>query len=96
MDCGAASAWAMCAVIPWRAASAAVMTALAKAILSALAWLFTTIPARPTMQYLKPRISFQALDALAASRSDNEAAERLNEARARLFKSFSSHSKSAA
>ena len=47
-------------------------------------------------QYLKPGISFQALDALAASRSDNEAAERLNEARARLFKSFSSRSKSAA
>jgi len=47
-------------------------------------------------QYLKPGISFQALDALAASSSDNEAAERLNEARARLFKSFSSRSKSAA
>lgn len=47
-------------------------------------------------QYLKPEISFQALDALAASRSDNESAERLNEARARLFKSFSSRAKSAA
>ncbi len=47
-------------------------------------------------QYLKPEISFQALDALATSSSDNEAAERLNEARARLFKSFSSRSKSAA
>jgi hypothetical protein len=47
-------------------------------------------------QYLKPGVSFQALDALAASSSDNEADEHLNEARARLFKSFSSRSKSAA
>ena len=47
-------------------------------------------------QYLKPGVSFQALDALAASSSDNEAAEHLNEARARLFKSFFSRSKSAA
>ena len=47
-------------------------------------------------QYLKPEICFQTLDAFAASSSDNEAAERLNEARVRLFKSFSSRSKSAA
>jgi transposase InsO family protein len=47
-------------------------------------------------QYLKPGISFQALDARAAALSDNEAAQRLNEARAKLFKSFSNRSKSAA
>jgi hypothetical protein len=47
-------------------------------------------------QYLKPRISFQDLDALAAAISDNDSAQRLNEARARLFKSFSNRSKSAA
>src|SRR5690348_16889503 len=48
----AASACAMCAVSPRRAASAAVMMALAKAIPSALPWLFTTMPVRPTMQAL--------------------------------------------
>lgn len=47
-------------------------------------------------QYLKPGISFQELDALAAAISDNDCAVRLNEARARLFKSFSNRSKSAA
>lgn len=47
-------------------------------------------------QYLKPGISFQGLDALAAAISDNDCAQRLNEARARLFKSFSNRSKSAA
>jgi hypothetical protein len=47
-------------------------------------------------QYLKPGISFQDLDALATSISDNDAAQRLNEAKARLFKSFSNRSKSAA
>lgn len=46
--------------------------------------------------YLKPGISFQHLDALAAAISDNDCALRLNEARARLFKSFSNRSKSAA
>jgi hypothetical protein len=39
-------------------------------------------------QYLKPGVRFQDLDALAASISDNDSARRLNEARARLFKSF--------
>ncbi len=47
-------------------------------------------------QFLKPGICFEHLDALAASISDNDAAERLNEARARLFKTISSRSKSAA
>jgi hypothetical protein len=47
-------------------------------------------------QFLKPGISFQSLDALARSISDNEAAQRLNDDRARLFKSISNRSKSAA
>jgi hypothetical protein len=47
-------------------------------------------------QFLKPGISFQSLDALACSISDNDAAQRLNDARARLFKSISNRSKSAA
>jgi hypothetical protein len=46
--------------------------------------------------YLKPGLSFQDLDALAAAISDNDSAQRLNEARARLFRSFSNRSKSAA
>lgn len=36
-------------------------------------------------QYLKPGISFQTLDAMANQYSDNEAARRLNQARAELF-----------
>jgi transposase InsO family protein len=47
-------------------------------------------------QFLKPGISFKLLDAFAGSHTDNQAAERLNEARAKLFRSFSSRSKSAA
>lgn len=47
-------------------------------------------------QYLKPGICFQELDALAAAISDNDCARHLNEARARLFRSFSNRSKSAA
>jgi hypothetical protein len=47
-------------------------------------------------QYMKPGIRFQDLDALAALISDNDSARRLNEARARLFKSFSNRSISAA
>lgn len=47
-------------------------------------------------QYLKPGISFQNLDALAQAISDNDCAQHLNDARARLFKSFSNRSKSAA
>ena len=37
-------------------------------------------------QYLKPGISFQRLDAIAYALSDNEAARRLNQARAQLFR----------
>jgi transposase InsO family protein len=47
-------------------------------------------------QFLKPGITFANLDALAASISDNEAAQRLNEARAKLFKTIFNRSKSAA
>jgi hypothetical protein len=47
-------------------------------------------------QYLKPGLCFQDLNALAAAISDNDSAQRLNEARARLFRSFSNRSKSAA
>src|SRR5262249_52124092 len=43
------SACAMCAVRPRRAATAAVVMALENATPSARPWLFTTIPARPTM-----------------------------------------------
>jgi len=47
-------------------------------------------------QYLKPGITFAALDAQAAAISDNEAAQRLNEARAVLFKTILNRSKTAA
>jgi hypothetical protein len=39
-------------------------------------------------QFLKTGVTFAKLDALAAAMSDNEAARRLNEARATLFQSF--------
>ena len=39
-------------------------------------------------RFLKPGVTFAALDALAAAMSDNEAARRLNEARATLFQTF--------
>ena len=47
-------------------------------------------------QFLKPGITFQQLDAEARAMSDNEAAQRLNDARARLFKTIFNRSKSAA
>jgi hypothetical protein len=47
-------------------------------------------------QYLKPGITLKQLDALAAAISDNDAAQRLNEVRATLFKIISNRSKSAA
>ena len=47
-------------------------------------------------QYLKPCISFQQLDAQASAISDNEAAQRLNNARAILFKIIFNRSKTAA
>ncbi len=36
--------------------------------------------------YLKPGVTFEALDDIAYAMSDNEAAQRLNEARAELFR----------
>lgn len=47
-------------------------------------------------QYLKPGITFQQLDAQAGEISDNEAAQRLNDARAILFKTIFNRSKTAA
>lgn len=47
-------------------------------------------------QYLKPGITMKALEAQATSLSDNQAAERLNLARKRLFQSIFNRSKSAA
>jgi len=44
-------------------------------------------------QYLKPGIAFEQLDAEAGAISDNEAAQRLNDARAVLFKSIFNRSK---
>jgi len=37
---------------------------------------------------VKPGVTFATLDALAAAMSDNEAARRLNAARAKLFHTF--------
>ena len=47
-------------------------------------------------QFLKPGITFQQLDIQAQAMSDNEAAKRLNDARARLFKTIFNRSKTAA
>jgi len=47
-------------------------------------------------QFLKPGITFQQLNAQASAMSDNEAAQRLNDARAILFKTIFNRSKSAA
>ena len=47
-------------------------------------------------QFLKPGITFQQLDAQAHAMSDNEAAQRLNNARAMLFKTIFNRSKTAA
>jgi transposase InsO family protein len=47
-------------------------------------------------QFLKPGISFGSLDAQACAMSDNEAAQRLNEARTTLFRTIFNRSKSAA
>jgi transposase InsO family protein len=46
--------------------------------------------------FLKPGITFEQLDGLAGAMSDNEAAQRLNEARAVLFKTIFNRSKNAA
>lgn len=47
-------------------------------------------------QFLKPGITFQQLDAQASAISDNDAAQRLNDARAILFKTIFNRSKKAA
>lgn len=47
-------------------------------------------------QFLKPGISFQQLDAQANAMSDNDAAQRMNDARAGLFKTIFNRSKTAA
>ena len=46
--------------------------------------------------FLKPGVTFDQLDRLAATISDNEAAEKLNEARKKLFQSINRRSKHAA
>lgn len=46
--------------------------------------------------FLKPGITFARLDELAGAMSDNAAAERMNEARSRLFKTIFNRSKTAA
>jgi len=46
--------------------------------------------------FLKPQTTFQTLDAIAYAISDNQAAERLNQARTRLFQSIERRSKRAA
>ena len=50
----------------------------------------------PAEQFLKPGITFQQLDTQAHAMSDNEAAQRLNDARTILFKTIFNRSKSAA
>jgi transposase InsO family protein len=47
-------------------------------------------------QFLKPAITFAQLDAQAAAMSDNDAAQRLNDARAILFKTIFNRAKAAA
>ena len=47
-------------------------------------------------QFLKPDVSFEHLDAQASAMSDNEAAQRLNNARTILFKTIFNRSKTAA
>jgi hypothetical protein len=49
-----------------------------------------------TEQLLKNGITFEQLDAQALAMSDNDAAQRLNTARATLFKTIFNRSKSAA
>ena len=47
-------------------------------------------------QFLKPAIIFEQLDAQAIAMSDNDAAQRLNDARAILFRTILNRSKTAA
>ena len=46
--------------------------------------------------FLKPGMSFAALDAFVAATSDNEAARQMNQARTRLFQSIQHRSKKTA
>jgi transposase InsO family protein len=55
---------------------------------------FRSLPAAEN--YLKPGTTFKKLDAIAAECSDNEAAQHLNEARAKLFQSINKSQQSAA
>ena len=55
---------------------------------------FRSLPAAEN--YLKPGTTFEKLDAIAAECSDNEAAQHLNEARAKLFQSINKSQQSAA
>jgi transposase InsO family protein len=48
------------------------------------------------LQYLKPGVTFEQLDAHARAMSDNDAAQRMNRARAKLFHTIYNRSKSAA
>lgn len=47
-------------------------------------------------QFLKPGIGFEQLNTVATTMSDNEAAERLNDARALFFKTIFNRSRTAA
>ena len=47
-------------------------------------------------QYLKPDITMKVLDAIAMSINDNEAAQRLKEAKQELFKTIAEQSSQAA
>ena len=47
-------------------------------------------------RFLRPGLTFEQLDTQAAAMSDNDAAQRLNQARATLFKTISNRSKTAA
>ena len=47
-------------------------------------------------RFLKPGITLQSLDAIAAAMTDNQAAQRLNQAKSQLFRTINSRSKPAA
>ena len=55
---------------------------------------FRSLP--ETKRYLKPKTTLEKLDAFAAEYSDNEAAQHLNEARAKLFQSINKSQQSTA
>jgi hypothetical protein len=53
-------------------------------------------PLPSASDFLKPGMSFQALDAFVAATSGSDAAQRMNQARARPFQSIQRRSKNAA